>query len=151
MLEGNTGGGIPSSAEHPKVFFVYKPLITLMTLRSLTDHFSIDHGDKDQNKVTAPRICAHARRRRWKRCEIQPLNCHLSEETTKGVNVIILPVAPQCLWADINMHVYAYKPARFHNLFWGKETGIYIRQLYWTLINEKRFHTSVFYLNALLF
>ena len=33
--------------------------------------------------------------RRWKRCEIQPLNCHLSGETTKGVDAIILPVTLQ--------------------------------------------------------
>lgn len=47
--------------ENPKAFFVYKLLIMLMTLCSHAGHFSIDHRDKDQNKVTTLRICVCAR------------------------------------------------------------------------------------------
>lgn len=49
--------------------------------------------------------------RKWNRCVIQPLNCHLSERTTKGVNAIIPCrimgyVHTQSLCANINLHIY---------------------------------------------
>lgn len=42
---------------NPKAFFVYKPLITLMTLGSHTGNLSIYHVDGDRAQVAALGIC----------------------------------------------------------------------------------------------
>lgn len=49
----------------------------------------------------------------WTDSEIQPLNCHLSGQTTKGVDAIMLHVTPLSLRVNVNMHIsYTHKNPR---------------------------------------
>lgn len=110
--------GVRSGAlKNPKALFVYKPLIMLMTLCCRTGHFSIDHRNKDQNKVTTLRIFACARLKEMKEMWDSTFKLPIYQGRRQRESMPLSSLSPQCLCGNINMHIYAYKSALLNNLF----------------------------------
>lgn len=90
--------GVCSGAlKKPKALFVYKPLIMLMTLCCHTGHFSIDHRNKDQNKVTTLRIFACARLKEMKEMWDSTFKLPFIREDDKGMPLSSLSPYSVCV------------------------------------------------------
>lgn len=87
-----------------QAIFVYKLLITLMTPRSHTRHFSIDH--RGQNKGTTLGICVCARLRRMKEMWESTFKLPFIREDNKGSQCHYPPRPPAVQRVSINMHVH---------------------------------------------
>lgn len=108
--------------ENPEVFFVYKPLITLMTLCSRTGHFSIDHTDKDQKKVTTLRICVCARLTEMKEMWGSTFKLPFIREDNKG-SQCHYPPRHSAVCACEHKHADIHTEAHFNNLFKCKKNN----------------------------
>lgn len=90
-----------SALKTQRPFFVYKPLIMLMTLRSHIGYFSIDHSNRDQNKVTTLRICACARLKEMKEMQDSTFKLLFIREDNKGSQCHYPPWQPAvCVWTS---------------------------------------------------
>lgn len=94
---------VPWESQRP--FSVYQPLIMLMTLCSHSGRFSIDHRDKDQNKVTTLRICACARLKEMKEMWDSTFKLPFIRGDDKGSQYHYPPCHPTVLCGNINMHI----------------------------------------------
>lgn len=124
-----------SALKTQRAFFVYKPVIMLMTPRSHIGYFSIDQGDRHQNKVTTLEICACARLKEMKEMRDSTFKLPFIREDNKRESMPLSSLTTCSLCVNITTSIYTQKHPHLNHLFkWKTNRNVHYgcKQFNWT-------------------